>query len=135
MEIAVRTEKGDPTRAKKALSQDLGFGKIFADRMFSCATLSRRAGMTPRSSLWPRSGAMVLHYAQEIFEGQKAYRWPDGRLAMFRPEMNAARMNRSARRLCMPGDPPGFRSRPRFAWLASCGLGSRASSSLYVRLP
>ena len=48
---------------------------------------------------------MVLHYGQEIFEGQKAYRWADGRVAMFRPDANAARMNRSASRMCMPQIP------------------------------
>ncbi|HWP94733.1 MAG TPA: branched-chain amino acid aminotransferase [Gammaproteobacteria bacterium] len=44
----------------------------------------------------------VFHYAQEIFEGFKCYRQPDGRLALFRPERNLARLNASARRLCMP---------------------------------
>ena len=44
----------------------------------------------------------VLHYAQEIFEGLKAYRQPDGTVATFRPEANAKRFQRSARRLAMP---------------------------------
>ena len=46
--------------------------------------------------------AMVLHYSQEIFEGLKAFRRPDGSIAMFRPADNVARFNRSAERLCMP---------------------------------
>ena len=45
---------------------------------------------------------MVLHYSQEIFEGLKAYRQPDGSIASFRPEANAARFRRSAGRLAMP---------------------------------
>jgi branched-chain amino acid aminotransferase len=45
---------------------------------------------------------MTLHYAQEIFEGLKAYRRPDGSVATFRPEMNALRFQKSARRLAMP---------------------------------
>ena len=46
--------------------------------------------------------AAVLHYAEEIFEGMKAYRHADGRVYTFRPYANAARMNRSARRMAMP---------------------------------
>jgi branched-chain amino acid aminotransferase len=45
---------------------------------------------------------MVFHYAQEFFEGLKAYRHDDGSIAMFRPDANAARFNRSARRMAMP---------------------------------
>ncbi len=44
----------------------------------------------------------VLHYAQEIFEGLKAYRRPDGSVATFRPEKNALRFQASSRRLAMP---------------------------------
>lgn len=44
----------------------------------------------------------MLHYAQEIFEGLKAYRWADGSVVSFRAEANAARMRSSARRLAMP---------------------------------
>ena len=46
--------------------------------------------------------AIVLHYAQEIFEGLKAYRWADGSIVSFRPEANAARLRTSARRLAIP---------------------------------
>ena len=46
--------------------------------------------------------AIVLHYAQEVFEGLKAYRWTDGSIVSFRPDANAARMRASARRLAIP---------------------------------
>ncbi|MDT5010228.1 MAG: branched-chain amino acid aminotransferase [Mycobacterium sp.] len=46
--------------------------------------------------------AIVLHYAQEIFEGLKAYRWADGSIVSFRPDANAARLRMSARRLAIP---------------------------------
>ena len=59
----------------------------------------RRCGRTGRSPLDPAS--MVLHYGQEIFEGLKAYRQPDGSIASFRPEANAARFRGSAARLAM----------------------------------
>ena len=47
----------------------------------------------------------VFHYGQEIFEGMKAYRQPDGGVALFRPEANAERFNRSAKRLALPEIP------------------------------
>lgn len=49
--------------------------------------------------------AIVLHYAQEIFEGLKAYKMPDGSASLFRPDMNARRMNHSAARMAMPEIP------------------------------
>ena len=51
--------------------------------------------------------AAVLHYAQEVFEGMKAYRHADGSIHTFRPDQNARRFNRSARRLSMPELPEG----------------------------
>lgn len=75
--------------------------------------------------------AAVFHYAQEIFEGLKAYRHADGSVWTFRPERNATRINRSAERLALPQiseedfinslkalvstDEPGFRRRARTA--------------------
>ena len=44
----------------------------------------------------------VLHYAQEIYEGMKAYRGDDGRVRVFRPSLNMERMNMTARRACLP---------------------------------
>ena len=44
----------------------------------------------------------MLHYAQEVFEGLKAYRWTDGSIVSFRPDANAARLRSSARRLAIP---------------------------------
>lgn len=52
--------------------------------------------------------AKVLHYAQEIFEGMKAYRSADGGRHLFRPDMNIARFNRSATRMCMPTVDPAL---------------------------
>jgi branched-chain amino acid aminotransferase len=44
----------------------------------------------------------VLHYAQELFEGMKAYRGVDGKIRLFRPMHNMARMNLTATRACLP---------------------------------
>ena len=57
--------------------------------------------MLPYGPLTLDPATMSLHYGQEIFEGLKAYRQPDGSIATFRPDANAARFARSARRLAM----------------------------------
>jgi branched-chain amino acid aminotransferase len=86
-----------------------GFGSVFTDHM---VTIGYRAGEGWHGARVERFGLMavspaaaVLHYGQAIFEGLKAYRAPDGRVLLFRPEANAARFRRSARRLAMPEMP------------------------------
>lgn len=91
-------------RAK--LIADPGFGRVFTDHMavvrYSDAKGWHDARITARKPLSLDPAAAVLHYAQEIFEGLKAYRLADGAMAMFRPEANAQRFNASAGRLAMP---------------------------------
>ncbi|AVM01041.1 branched chain amino acid aminotransferase [Gordonia iterans] len=83
-----------------------GFGNHFTDHMvtvdFDRDRGWHRAMVTPYGPIALDPAAMVLHYAQEIFEGLKGYRQPDGSIAAFRPEANAERFNNSARRLAMP---------------------------------
>ena len=85
---------------------DPGFGKLFSDHMVTIEWSDARgwhdAMLGPRGPLTLDPAAAVLHYAQEIFEGLKAYRLDDGGIALFRPEANAARFRASARRLAMP---------------------------------
>lgn len=84
----------------------LGFGQYYTDHMFIMNYDEGQGWHDPRIvpygpfSLDP--AAMVLHYAQEIFEGLKAYRTADGKIQLFRPEKNMARMNVSCDRLCIP---------------------------------
>ena len=88
---------------------DPGFGKLFSDHMVSIEWSEGRdwhsPTLGPRGPLTLDPAAAVLHYAQEIFEGLKAYKLADGGLALFRPEANAARFNASAARLAMPALP------------------------------
>jgi branched-chain amino acid aminotransferase len=58
--------------------------------------------IVPFDDLCLSPASLVLHYSQELFEGLKAYRHDDGSIHLFRPERNAARMNRSAQRMVMP---------------------------------
>jgi branched-chain amino acid aminotransferase len=83
-----------------------GFGTNFTDHMVSIDWSDSRgwhdATVGPRQPIALDPACAVLHYAQEIFEGLKAYKQADGGVALFRPEANAARFNQSARRLAMP---------------------------------
>jgi branched-chain amino acid aminotransferase len=85
---------------------DPGFGRVFTDHMvtirYSDAKGWYDAKVGPRAPLTLDPATAVLHYAQEIFEGLKAYRLADGSMALFRPEQNARRFQRSAKRLAMP---------------------------------
>jgi branched-chain amino acid aminotransferase len=83
-----------------------GFGKFFTDHMVSI-TWTPQAGwhdaqIKPYGPLSLDPATSVLHYAQSIFEGLKAYHQPDGSVRTFRPEQNAARFQRSARRMALP---------------------------------
>ncbi len=96
--------------ARAAVLANPGFGSHFSDHMVSI-DWSEEAGwhnatIGPRQPIALDPAAAVLHYAQEIFEGLKAYRQQDGGIALFRPEANAARFNASAERLAMPALPP-----------------------------
>ena len=87
----------------------LGFGNYFTDHMLTIDYDEGQgwhdARITPYEPIAMDPAAMVLHYAQETFEGLKAYRNPNGEVMLFRPEMNARRMINSNARLCMPALP------------------------------
>jgi branched-chain amino acid aminotransferase len=88
---------------------DPGFGQHFTDHMVSAVwTVDggwQDARIEPYAPIPLDPAAAVLHYAQEVFEGLKAYRHADGSVWAFRPEANARRMIRSARRLALPEVP------------------------------
>ncbi len=91
---------------REVILADPGFGKHFTDHMvqidWTVAEGWHDAQVIPYGPLLLDPSAAVLHYAQEIFEGLKAYRHADGSIWTFRPEKNAERLQRSARRLALP---------------------------------
>ncbi|MEA1015854.1 branched-chain amino acid aminotransferase [Sphingosinicella sp. LY1275] len=93
----------DAERAQRLI--DPGFGRVFTDHMaivrYSEAKGWHDARITARQPVAMDPAAAVLHYAQEIFEGMKAYYRPGGGAALFRPQANARRFNDSARRMAM----------------------------------
>jgi branched-chain amino acid aminotransferase len=89
-----------------------GFGKYYTDHMVVAQWTQQdgwgEAELKPYGPISLDPAAMVFHYGQEIFEGLKAYRQPDGGIALFRPDANAARFARSAIRLALPELPVPF---------------------------
>jgi branched-chain amino acid aminotransferase len=98
---------------------DPGFGRVFTDHMavirYSDGSGWHDAKVTARAPITVDPSTAVLHYAQEIFEGLKAYRLDDGGTALFRADANARRFQSSARRLAMP-------ELPEELFLESCRL-------------
>jgi branched-chain amino acid aminotransferase len=92
--------------ARAAILRDPGFGTYHTDHMVSVDYTDGRGWHDARviayGPLELDPSAIVLHYAQGVFEGLKAYRWPDGSIVSFRAQANAARMRSSARRLAIP---------------------------------
>ncbi|MDP7032999.1 MAG: branched-chain amino acid aminotransferase [Planctomycetota bacterium] len=84
----------------------LGFGKYFTANMFTSRWTPdqgwQNSCIEPYAPFSMDPASLVLHYGQEVFEGLKAFRHEDGSIHLFRPEYNCERLNRSARRLCMP---------------------------------
>lgn len=90
----------------KPVPQELGFGNNFTNRMFMQHYAPEKgwydATIGPYRPFTLDPATAVFHYAQEIFEGMKAYRRPDGRVNLFRPWENMKRFNNSATRMAMP---------------------------------
>lgn len=119
--------------------QNPGFGTTFTDHMVDICWSARGGWHRPRVqpygpiSLDP--AAAVLHYGQEIFEGIKAYRHADGSIQTFRPDQNAARLQRSARRLALPELPTDYFIQSLRELIAVDGVWTPSGDdqSLYLR--
>jgi len=107
-EVQPNPQPADDAERAQVLA-DPAFGRVFTDHMVSVRWGKdigwHDARLGPYAPLVMDPATVVLHYAQEVFEGLKAYRQPDGGVALFRPDRNAARMARSCRRMALP-EPP-----------------------------
>lgn len=129
--------KSDEQRA--SIMADPGFGDHFTDHMVDMCWSEKGGWHRPRVqpygpiSLDP--AASVLHYGQEIFEGMKAYRHADGSIWTFRPYENAARFQRSARRMAMPELPSEYfvESLRRLISVDAQWVPSEPETCLYLR--
>ncbi|TCM15051.1 branched chain amino acid aminotransferase [Novosphingobium sp. PhB165] len=130
-----------PTSAetREAILANPGFGTHFSDHMVTVEWTEGKgwhdAVVGPRQPLALDPAAAVLHYAQEIFEGLKAYKQADGAVALFRPAANAARFNTSAQRLAMPEVPEELfiEAIERLVQADSAWIPGAEGASLYLR--
>ncbi len=85
--------------------RNIDFGKVYSDHMFVADYVDGRwqnFSIVPYEQIHLLPGTAILHYAQSVFEGLKAYRGRKGEVFVFRPEMNARRLNKSSERMCIP---------------------------------
>ncbi len=139
MEIKVIQAAPEKRKAKPSDESKLGFGKIFTDHIF---TMSWHEGkgwhdpmIEPYRPFQLDPTAICLHYAQEIFEGLKAYRGKGGAIFLFRPMENVRRMNVSAERLCMPQVDEGLfmEAMTKLVLLEKEWIPHGSGTSMYIR--
>jgi len=124
---------------RDALVAEGGFGKYYTDYMVMCEW-SEKDGwgephLMPYGPISLDPATAVFHYGQEIFEGMKAYRQPDGSIALFRPTANAQRFINSARRLALPEMPVELFMETVEALVKQDGgwVPNKVGESLYIR--
>ncbi|HMO30423.1 branched-chain amino acid aminotransferase [Enterovirga sp.] len=139
-EFTVETHPGRvPPEKRAALLENPGFGKVFTDHMAVIRYSQDRgwhdARVTARGPLSLDPAAAVLHYAQEIFEGLKAYRAADGGAVLFRPDANARRFRQSAERLAMAPLPEALfiEAVRQVATIDRAWIPNSPDGSLYMR--
>jgi len=132
----------EKTKAPKQKPQDqakLGFGVYFTDHMFLMNYDEGEGWHDPRivpyGPIALDPAAMCLHYGQEVFEGMKAYFGADGKIRLFRPEENMARLNLSNRRLCIPEIDEAFavEAIEALVTIDRDWIPTRDGASLYIR--
>ena len=125
--------------AAKPDPHTLGFGKVFSDHMFLLNYDKGQGWHDPRvvpyAPFTLDPSAMVFHYAQEVFEGLKAYRTADGAVQLFRPIDNARRLNDSCERLCMykRQEEDALAAIEQLVRLEAGWVPSKPGTSLYIR--
>ena len=127
------------TKKQKPKDSELAFGNVFTDHMFVMNFQEEKGWYDPRIepygpfSMDPASA--VLHYAQAVFDGLKAFRSRDGKVRLFRPQKHVDRLNESARRLCIPPLDPelALKSLVTLVGMEKSWVPSTVGTSLYVR--
>ena len=139
MSEAIRVTKATSLKPKPK-DAELGFGQIFTDHMFVADFQEEKGWYDPRVEPYgPLSldpAAAVLHYAQSIFDGLKAFRGVDGKVRLFRPQKHVERMTNSAKRLCIPPIDPDHGARlDRDAGRRRARLGAEDGGHLALHPP
>ena len=119
-------------------ADQLGFGKYFADHMFTAEYdhgVWKNAKIQPYGPIAMEPGASVFHYGQAMFEGMKAFRGATGKIHLFRPEFHAKRIAEGAKRLCMPSIPQDLflNAIEQLVKIDETWIPAAKDSSLYLR--
>ena len=136
--MQIRVEKTAAPKAKPDYN-NLGFGKYFTDHMFVMNYTEGKgwydARIVPYAPIELEPSAMVFHYAQEVFEGLKAYYTSDGRVLLFRPDQNMARLNHSNDRMGIPPIDEAFalEALKKLVQIDADWVPKQAGTSLYIR--
>jgi len=138
--MKIKVELTQNPKPKTALEKnELPFGQVFTDHMFIMDYAQDKgwhnAKITPYAPLMMDPATSCLHYGQLFFEGLKAYKRTDGKIAMFRPMENMHRMNSSAHRMSMPEINPEeiLEGLVKLIELEKDWVPSTPESSLYIR--
>ena len=135
----IKVELTKQPKAKPTDETKLGFGSIFTDHMFVMNYDEGQgwhdARIVPYGPIELDPSAMCLHYGQTVFEGMKAYRAKDGRVLLFRPEKNMARLNVSNERLCIPKIDEAFALKciQKLVSIEKDWIPTAEGTSLYIR--
>ncbi|HEV8531311.1 MAG TPA: branched-chain amino acid aminotransferase [Methylomirabilota bacterium] len=138
MSDAIRVVKAT-THKTKPKDSELGFGSVFTDHMFVSDFQEEKGWYDPRVEpygLLPLDpAAAVLHYAQAVFDGLKAFRGVDGKVRLFRPQKHVERLNNSAKHMCIPPLDPelALRSLVTLVGIERDWVPAAIGTSLYIR--
>ena len=136
--LDIKITKTSASRLKGTDFNDLPFGRIFSDHMFVADYADEKwqnFQIMPYGDLSLSPAIASLHYGQTFFEGLKAYKHPDGKVVVFRPDKNAERFNLSAQRMCMPELPAEIflQSIAALVNLDKDWIPTSPGTSLYIR--
>jgi len=136
--LNIKITKTQTSRLKETDFSNLPFGHIFSDHMFVADYADgewKNFQIVPYGNLSMSPAMASLHYGQTFFEGLKAYKHPDGKIVVFRPDKNAERFNLSAERMCMPELPTEIflQSIAALVNLDKEWIPTEPGTSLYIR--
>jgi branched-chain amino acid aminotransferase len=127
------------TKKTKPKDSELAFGTVFTDHMFVMDFQEEKGWYDPRVEPYGPfpldPAAAVLHYAQAVFDGLKAFRGRDGQVRLFRPQKHVERLIQSSQRLCIPPLDPdlALKSLVTLVGIEKDWVPSTVGTSLYVR--
>lgn len=138
MAFQIDVQKTDNSRIDSVDFNNIPFGEVFSDHMFIAEYKDGKwqdGRIIPYGPLTMDPSNLALHYGQSVFEGMKASKDKDGRTNLYRPEMHARRINKSAQRMCMPEIPEELflQAVHRLVELDSDWVPPVKGSALYIR--